>query len=160
MITLLDMPFAKVWIDETIPCLYTHLQSCTTGEEVETVLEKEQLGARLASNRSAQVFSVVMYGKSTGDRCEELVNNYLTGSLARHIPKFFTSRLIIMPPSDVLFETLCSAIFRIRYPNTEIVESFDQALHHINRVRSGENQEVSKTSPSSLGWWPLGSKSG
>ena len=134
MTTYFDEPYAKVWADESLPCVYTAIERPLSLEEFNNTA-RYQLSAVIQMNRSkAESFSITDF-TSCRQLSKEEATAYMTKIVEREFRLGVTHKFFIRSHDKITRESFIHGLVAAASLNFYVCESFAEVLREINSIK-------------------------
>ena len=135
MRTYLDESFAKLWVDEAIPCVFIIVKEPLDKFELDTVAELELMCVKKLKKKHDVVFSLVNMQHCLTSM-EKTIVNYMNRTVRGQFHSGLTHKLLVAPQDKTTRSYLMSALQLYQDVKIEVFNSFEGALDTIKMHRA------------------------
>lgn len=151
MTVYLDESFAKVWVDETIPCVFSTITEPLNKSQLDIIAEIELQCLKKLKKKHTEVFSLVNLQHCLTSM-EKAIVHYLNRTVRKQFYSGLTSKLLVSPTEKMTRASLMDAVRLYQDHKLEVFNSFEGALDAIkmHRAYRSYNSKFRKSFLSSL----------
>jgi hypothetical protein len=135
MRTYLDEPFAKVWVDEAIPCVFTIVKEPLDKFQLDTLAELELLCVKKLKKKNTEVFSLVNL-QQCQTSMEKTIVNYMNRTVRGQFHIGLAHKLVVTPENKITRASFMTALQLYQDVKIEVFNSFEGALDAIKMHRA------------------------
>lgn len=134
MTTYLDEPFAKVWVDENIPCVFSAIRQSLSNGQINTLAETKLTCLKSLHRKFGEVYSVTDL-KSCAGMSEGTAFIYMIKIVRPEFTSGLSYKLFIRPEEKKARASLRNSLFLLPVLKADVFRSFEEALKAINNLK-------------------------
>ena len=134
LMTYLDEPSSKLWIDEFIPCIFTLLLSPVSIGQLNHLADvrKKALARLFKQKKPGYIYSITNFCLCT-NLTEKIVDHYFDQVIHQELNNNKIYKLLVIPECEISASVVKNSLLKFTNQRFEVFSSFEDALEEINK---------------------------